>query len=408
MRPTVEISDHHKKSTEEQNDRAGGHMAKVFQSLKETLHRSKTTSTASPRVQGSGTAILNDAMHELENLVSDGIGKLKAAARDSQAVLVDEAQNAQQRIESLSENVSVLEARLTETEDTIRKKDLQSQTMEDSLSSKIRDLESALNEKDEALQSRDSEVSDLNSKIVALVEQGTQFELRIQQATDQAAREALRADSISETSQVRIGTLEAQLRNTEEIVARRDAAIKALEGNLTAKIEDLENDMRNKDALLVDRNRQVTDLKTELRRLTSAMKEMSAVFRQAEALADIQAQAIGGEQVKTAEEKRAILELQDTELASSVSDAVREAVPRDTFDRVIDEIAKHTKVMTPLASLVVLDHVEALGESMDNFPQRRLTELLEALSREISDDKLRTGFRERLGKAMNFRSEPTD
>jgi chromosome segregation ATPase len=387
-------------------------MAKVFESLRDavqgTFHLTKTKSIASPRVQRSGAAILNDAMAELENVVVDRIGKLKTAVKDSQAVLVDETQHAQQLIESLRQNVAVLEARLTATEDAIRKKDVESQTMEESLSSKIRELESALNKKDEALENRGSEVNDLNSKIAALIEQGTHLELRIQQATDQTAREALRADSISETSQVRIGTLEAQLRNTEEIVARRDAAIKALEENLTAKIQDLENQVRNKDGVLVNRNRQVTDLKAELKRLTSVMKEMSSFFRQAEALADIQGQHIGGEQLNTAEENRAVLELQDAEFASSVSDAVRETVPREAFDRLIDEIAKHTKVMPPLASLVVLDHVEALGESMHDFPQRRLTELLDALSREISDDKVRTGFRERLGKAVNPRLESTD
>jgi chromosome segregation ATPase len=383
-------------------------MAKVFQSLRgavqDTFHRPKTISD---RVQGGGTALLNDAMQELENVVVDKVGQLKAAVRDSQAMLADEAEVAQEENKRLSESIAVLEARLRETEEAVRKKSIESQAVVESLSSKIAELEGALNKKNEALESRSTEVSDLNSRIAALVEQGSHFESRIQEAADEATREALRADSIRETSQVRIATLETQLRNTEEIVARRDAAIKALEENLTDKIQHLENQLSNRDEVLLERNKQVKDLKAELKRLTSVMKKMSSVFRQAEALADIDDRDIGGEQQQTdsgvdtlrAEENPDYS--QQNAKVTDLSDTHHETVPRDTFDRLIGEIARHTNVMTPLASLVILDHVEALGESMESFPQRRLSELLEAVSREISDDKVRAGFRERLGKAVN-------
>jgi chromosome segregation ATPase len=379
-------------------------MEKVLQSLRdavqETFHRSKTKSTVSVRVHGNGTAILNDAMEQLENVVVDKIGELKTAVRGSQAALAEEAERTRQVNERLSESIAALESRLRETENAVRHKSLESQRMEETLSSKIRDLESALHKKDDALQSRGSEVNDLNSKISALQEQATHWESRIQQAIDQTAREALRANSISETSQVRIATLETQLRNTEEIVARRDTAIKALEENLSAKIQGLEDQLRNKDEALLQRNKQVSDLRAELKRLTNVVKEMSSFFRQAEALVDTHGQDIGGGQLEPAAENRDV-SLQKAELTSDVSDTHRETVPQDTFDRMIGEIAKHTDVITPLASLVVLDHVEALGESMHRFPQRRLSELVEAVSREISDDKARAGFRERLGKVVN-------
>jgi chromosome segregation ATPase len=381
-------------------------MAKVFQSLRGTLHRTKSNSTVSPPVQTSGRAILNDAMEELENVVIDKIGKLKAVATDSQAALADELQQAQQLVATLRENIAVLEATIRDMEDSIGKKALASQRIEESLSTKIRDLEDTVNNKDEALKNRGSEVNDLNSKIAALEEQRTQMELIIKEANDQAASEALRAKSINETSQVRIATMEAQLRNAEQTIVGKDATIKAVEEKLTAEIQELERQMRNKDELLVDRNKQVTDLKAELKRLTGVIKEMSSFFRQAQALAQVQAQDIAGEQLKTTEENPAVSHLQYTEPMSHVSATHGETVPRDTFDRLIDEIAKHTKVMTALASLVLVDHVEALGESMEKFPRSRLTELFEAVSAEISDDKLRIGFRERLAKAVNPRSEP--
>jgi hypothetical protein len=51
-----------------------------------------------------------------------------------------------------------------------------------------------------------------------------------------------------------------------------------------------------------------------------------------------------------------------------------------------------------MASLIVRDHVRAFGESMEEFPQTRLTELVESLSKTISDDKLKTDFCKRFGK----------
>jgi hypothetical protein len=62
------------------------------------------------------------------------------------------------------------------------------------------------------------------------------------------------------------------------------------------------------------------------------------------------------------------------------------------------EFSKLTNVMGSIASLIVRDHVRALGESMEEFPQTRLTELLDSLSGQITDDKLKADFRKRFSK----------
>jgi hypothetical protein len=51
----------------------------------------------------------------------------------------------------------------------------------------------------------------------------------------------------------------------------------------------------------------------------------------------------------------------------------------------IAEFSKLANVIGSIAALIVRDHVRVLGESMEEFPQTRLTELLESLSGEISD-----------------------
>ena len=70
-----------------------------------------------------------------------------------------------------------------------------------------------------------------------------------------------------------------------------------------------------------------------------------------------------------------------------------DSVPPRFFEYVTRAL---TEAMGPMASLVVRDQVAALGESMDAFPKRRLKELLEMVSREILDEKLKVRFRDQM------------
>ena len=120
-------------------------MGKVYQSVRGvvqgTLHRRKPDIMVSARPKGNDSS-LNDAMEELEKIFVDGIGRLKAAVSDDQAVVASEAQQVEQVIEGLRANITVLEAKLRETEETVHRKDLASQKMEETLSAEIRDLQS--------------------------------------------------------------------------------------------------------------------------------------------------------------------------------------------------------------------------------------------------------------------------
>lgn len=84
------------------------------------------------------------------------------------------------------------------------------------------------------------------------------------------------------------------------------------------------------------------------------------------------------------------------EVTSVVTQPARKTVSHGAFDRMIAEFSELTNVIESIASLIVRDHVRALGESMEEFPQRRLTELLKSLSGQIADDKLKAKFRERI------------
>src|SRR5262245_21025714 len=164
----------------------GGHVGKVYQSVRGvvqgTLHRRKPDIMVSIRAKDDD-GHLNDVMQELEKIFVDGIGGLKAAFSDNQAVVAIKAQHAEQVIEGLKANITVLEAKLRETEDALHRKDVANQKMEENLSTEIRDLQSVVKQKEEALKSRDSEVNDLKSNrdVLARSEErrvGTEYKAR--------------------------------------------------------------------------------------------------------------------------------------------------------------------------------------------------------------------------------------
>src|SRR5918995_1226598 len=124
----------------------GARMGKVYQSLRgvvqETLRgkadSGKANTMVVARVEGSDAASLNEVMEKLEKTLTDQIGKLKAAVRDSQAAVAGEVQHSEQVIEGLRANIAALEGKLRETEDPPRRKDVASQGKEESLSITIR------------------------------------------------------------------------------------------------------------------------------------------------------------------------------------------------------------------------------------------------------------------------------
>ena len=166
------------------------------------------------------------------------------------------------------------------------------------------------------------------------------MELAIQQAKGEAASKAQHAEQAIEGLKVKIATLQPQLTQTEQIVVGTDCTMTGL-GK--------------------DRDTQVINLSAELKSQTNGIKKV-----------------VGA--------------------TSVVTEAARKTVSQDAFGRITAEFSKLTNVMGGIASLIVRDHVRGLVESMEEFPQTRLTELLDSLSGQITDNKLKADFRKRFGK----------
>jgi len=366
-------------------------MSNVYDSLKETLQWNKANSMTVARVKGSDASSLDKEMEQLEKIVLDRLGRLRAAVKEGEAVVAGESQHADQVIESLRTEIAAQEAQLT----AARGKELATQKMEQTLTAKIHDLQNDVKKKEEALESRGKEVIDLKSKIDVLGKQITQAELAIQQAKAETASEAKRAQQLAESSNAKIATLESQVRDKEAIVRAKESTLKSLEQRLTAKVQALESLVNNKEKLLTDQDRQIKDLHSQLGTLTNGIKGMSSFFKQAEALTAVEEQDHGtvvpAQELK--KEKSVAPQVKSVEALSKPADTAREAVSAGFFNKVTEELAE---INGPLASMIIHDHVTALGESIDKFPKARVPELVKILSDEITDEKVKIGFRKRI------------
>jgi chromosome segregation ATPase len=254
-----------------------------------------------------------------------------------------------------------------------------------------------LNTEKETLQSRDQEINDLKSNVDARVKQVTELEAAIKQAKAETAAEADHTAQLTERFNAKVNALEAEIRDTGEIVRGKEATITALEQNLATKIEDFENQLRNNERLLAGRDTEINDRKAKLQVLTGKIQEMSSFLKQAEALATIEGQnstaLAASEPLNKMEDKPTETSLR-VEVPSATSNeqtnAAQQTVWPEFFDFMIQELAM---TIGPKAPMIVREHVAALGETMEKFPNARLAELLEILSKEIVNEPLRTGFR---------------
>jgi len=330
-------------------------MGKVYQIVREvvqgTLNRTPGPTVSSQAIESEDS--LSEALEDLDKLFADGIRRLKAAVSDNRAVALTKTKHAEQFIEGLKAHISGLEARVKEAEDTLHNQNVVGQKMEESLRTEIDNLQRALKEKEESLQSRISEVNDLRSKIDVLAEQVSQAELAVSKARGEAATKVQEAEQVIEGLQANIIVLEATLKaklcqGEQNGVDSTDSSINVLDQ---------------------DRNEPATDLDGH-----SQLQRNGRTASMAQAFANLQAQAV-----------------------ARITEAGRETVTPKAFVRIVTEFSKFANVIENIASLIVRDHVRTLGESMEQFPQKRLPELLESLSKEISDNTLKADFRARFG-----------
>jgi DNA repair exonuclease SbcCD ATPase subunit len=363
-------------------------MGKVYESLKRVVKQQETKNDPVSLAGVKHTPAPN-LDEEINDLVQR-INGLRVAIKHREEEIRKETQ---QVIQTLSEDFAILETRLKDAEETGRRKESVSQKM----AAEIRALQNALNTEKEVLQNRDKEINDLKSNIEARTKQVTELETAIEQAKAETGAEADHTAQLTERFNAKVNALEAEIRDTREIVRSKETTITGLEQNLTAKIADFENQLRNKERLLAGRDAEINDRKAKLQVLTGKIQAMSSFLKQAEALATIEghnSSALGGSVPLNKMENKPTETSLRVDVPSATSNEQTNAAQRtvwpEFFDFMIQELAM---IIGAGAPMIVREHVASLGESMEKFPEARLAELLEILSKEIVNEPLRTGFR---------------
>ena len=257
------------------------------------------------------------------------------------------------------------------------------------LRDKITVLQTKLKEAEETIRRQDSEIKNLTANVDVLVGQIRKLAQRAKPAELEAKIKTDDGGQLAESSNTKIVDLEARITEIQQILRHRESTIEALEKTLSVKIRDFETQLGNKEKLLLDRDKKVNDLESELTTVINRMKEISWSLRQAEALASLQ-QELGAVAAGQANGDK------DSARSNGPNNAAAAAhhgmVPVELFDRMAREL---TSVMGPLAPAIIHYDVVALGESMEAFPPQRLAELLDTVTREIADETLKRTFRER-------------
>jgi chromosome segregation ATPase len=383
-------------------------MSGFYESLKvkmqDTLQRAKTNSPPLAQVKSTDALSLNDEMNRLERLVAETVGKLKAAVTAGEALVVEEARQAEQLAGSLKADIANLEAKLKEMEKTIERKDFSRKEIVETLAIEVKNLRDDIKTKDETLATRDNEIEDYKSKMDNHVKQIGELELANRKTKEEAASHAKRAEDLAESSQAKMTAIESRLKETEELGRHKESSIKELEQKLAAKVQEFESMVKDKQELLTRRDSEISDLKSQSKRLTKAISEGSSFFRQAEALTGIEglSTAAQNETMDRVEEKPAAVQSDIAKVTPIVPGAAREMVSPEIFQEIIRELAQITNLIAPLASLIVHQQAKALGESVEKFPRKRLPELLEAIAKEISEENPQIDLRQRLAQSAQI------
>lgn len=310
---------------------------------------------------------LTGKIHELEERIKERERLI--------GVRATEVRELRTKLDILTTEMTQKEARLKEAEAVAAREVRQSKELKESLTAKLNDLETRSREKDKMLEVRGTEVRELRSKLDHVTNEMAQTESTLKEAAALATREAQEAKSAKESLMSRMDQLERQAKAKEELLEKREVELK--------------------------------DLRTRTQTLMNRITRMESLFKAAEALVasegteggEVSARSAGPEPKGDGGQSP----ISNTQRAEPVSEqpspakVAPETVSPLFFDRMVRVL---TEAMGPMASLVVRDQIAALDESSEAFPKERLRELVDAVSKEVSDESLRLRFRQQMAEEI--------
>jgi predicted nucleic acid-binding Zn-ribbon protein len=292
--------------------------------------------------------------------------QLERALTQAKADIAGQAKRAEQIAANSKTMIAALEAQLKEAREIAREKDSIITGLEQSRTA-IQDLENQIRTKEKTLADRDKEVRDLRSEVTTLmkgIKEMSSFFKRAEALASIHSEDTLVDVRPQPTSTVNSG---GQLKPEAKPPRPDPIATLAFTSNGAG---------------------------------TQMNKEKPAGFHAtppAGALPLTAAQIISTlDPGKQAQAKPTDSQPVSLTATSSTTDPSREeTVPRSFVDSMTRELSE---AFGPMASLILRDHVKAVGESMEKFPKARLAELFDNLSKEIANEAIKISFREHLDK----------
>jgi chromosome segregation ATPase len=150
-------------------------------------------------------------------------------------------------------------ADLQKEKQAVKLKETALRELESRLTADVRALETQIGEKLELLQSRNTELETLKSEGNVLKGQ---------------LADVIATQERTETS------LQQALKNKAELLQSKETALRALESQMMSKVGELENQLREKDTLLKDRDSELGSFRIQLTKLGSAKEEIEGLLRE--------------------------------------------------------------------------------------------------------------------------------
>jgi len=132
--------------------------------MQETLPWRKNDTMSVVRLKNGNAAGLTDEMEKLERVITHRLARLKEAVRAGENVVLEESHRAEQLVENLGAEITILRDKLKEAEEVIDRKNLSQQHTEENLSATIKNLQSDIKSREEILASRENEIINYKSK----------------------------------------------------------------------------------------------------------------------------------------------------------------------------------------------------------------------------------------------------
>jgi chromosome segregation ATPase len=270
--------------------------------------------------------LLQDRTAELESAQSEtALLRERIEHLELTAAQTEESKNeTHRRSEALQNELSDLRRALEQKDASLAQQEAEFRESSDRLNAQLSAFQSQLAEKQQLLDKKDGELGHAGGQIAGLGERIAQMESLHAAAQSAAASEVecVRQESLREVT-----ALEAILREKEQALQQHQTAIVEFEANLNGQIQDLKNQLTQKQELLDRRDQEFQTIGSETAVLRNRVAQLESTASQAEMFATAEIERIRGELQRELAALQAQLAEKEHGLAESQS-LVRESEGR--------------------------------------------------------------------------------